>query len=230
MSGSFKGFSEESLRFLAMLRENNEKAWFDAHRDEYDRHILAPSRLLVEDLGEAIRRFVPGIIAEPKVNRSLFRINRDTRFSNDKSPYKTHLALWFWEGHGPRMACSGFYFHLDPEIFMIGAGIYRFTPETLAGYRARVINEMHGDILTKIADDMAGKGFPLQGLHYKRIPRGFPADHARAELLKLNGLYSGAEFELSSILYSRDLIDFCVSNFRLMQPLHEWLLAMTENA
>jgi len=81
-------------------------------------------------MGEKLRPLCPGINAIPKVNKSLFRINRDTRFAKDKSPYKTNLGILFWEGQGKRMESSGFYFHLEENLLMIGCGMYKFPKTT----------------------------------------------------------------------------------------------------
>ena len=84
---AFNGFSGEMLRFLADLKENNSKEWFDPHRDDYDKYVMEPSREFVIDMGDRLREVIPGIVAAPRVNQSIFRLNRDTRFSKDKSPY-----------------------------------------------------------------------------------------------------------------------------------------------
>jgi uncharacterized protein (TIGR02453 family) len=89
----FEGFAPEALRFLADLREHNEREWFQAHRDEYESLLLEPARDLVEALGAELGRFTGGVPADPRVGRSIMRINRDTRFSRDKRPYKDHLDL-----------------------------------------------------------------------------------------------------------------------------------------
>jgi uncharacterized protein (TIGR02453 family) len=106
----FEGFPPEGLAFLAGLAEHNEKAWFDAHRAEYERGLLEPARDFVDAIGPELEAVHPGIHADPRVNGSIMRINRDTRFSKDKRPYKTHLDLWFWEGEGPSRMRPGFGF------------------------------------------------------------------------------------------------------------------------
>ena len=84
------------------------KAWFDSHRQEYDDYVLNPAKNFIHDMGQVLKKTSPNVIADPRVNKSLFRLNRDIRFSKDKTPYKTHLAIWFWEGTSKRMECSGF--------------------------------------------------------------------------------------------------------------------------
>ena len=103
------------------ISENNDKTWFDANRDRYEEHWLAPARDFVDAMGDELREIAPDIIAEPKVNGSIRRINRDTRFSRDKTPYKDHLDIGFWEGDKKNML-SGFWFRIGPESVGAPAG------------------------------------------------------------------------------------------------------------
>src|SRR5512139_3318195 len=95
---TFSGFHKETVRFFTELCRNNNRAWFEAHRARYEEHVMAPAKLFVTALGARLKTVVPGIIAVPAVNKSIFRINRDTRFSLDPAPYKTNLGLYFWDG------------------------------------------------------------------------------------------------------------------------------------
>jgi len=95
---SFDGFRRETTQFLAGLREHNKKEWFDAHRDDYEQAFLVPAMALTKALAPRLRKIEPDINVEARVNGSIMRINRDIRFSRDKSPYKDHLDLWFWTG------------------------------------------------------------------------------------------------------------------------------------
>ena len=92
----FNGFSKELVQFFKELEKNNTKQWFDQHRNEYEECVLSPSREFVAAMDSRLRKIAPEVNAIPKVNQSLFRINRDTRFSKDKSPYKTCMGIWFW--------------------------------------------------------------------------------------------------------------------------------------
>jgi len=118
----FNGFPKQCISFFRNLKKNNTKEWFADHRGEYDEHVLAPSRAFVVAMGDRLKDLSPYVHAESKVNRSLFRIHRDIRFSKDKSPYKTHMGIWFWEGSRQRMECSGYYFHVDPPQPAFGGG------------------------------------------------------------------------------------------------------------
>src|SRR3970282_2502527 len=91
-------FPFEAIKFLSKLKRNNNKDWFESHRDEFNNSVLEPAQEFVVVLGELLRTFVPGIIAIPKTDKSIFRLHRDVRFSKDKAPYKTNLVILFWEG------------------------------------------------------------------------------------------------------------------------------------
>lgn len=227
----FTGFPEETLGFLERLKKNNDRDWFKAHRGEFDDFVLGPARSFVVALGDRLRASGLKVVADPRTDKSIFRLHRDTRFSKDKSPYKTHLAILLWEGDGPKMECPGFYFHLDPETLMIGGGIYMFPPHQLREFRRSVDHDKRGPALEKILKQ-AGKLVPSEphAGKYKRVPRGFDADHPRAELLKLKGLTFGEEIPPPPALHSRKLVEFCARRYEKMAPVHRWLLEMTRRA
>jgi uncharacterized protein (TIGR02453 family) len=225
----FSGFPGECMAFLASLRENNNKTWFEAHRKEYERFLLEPARGFVTSMGERMREIVPGIHADPRTNGSIFRIYRDTRFSKDKSPYKTHLAVFLWEGTGPKMECPGFYFHFDTEQLLLGAGVYLFPKALLHGYRQSIIHDERGKDLAAILDDVRiRKDFSIGGKHFKRIPRGYDALHERAELLLYNGLHVGKTEPIPDLLFSHKLINYCIDVFSILLPLHQWLVSLAQ--
>ena len=146
----FVGFSEETFAFLRGLKENNEKAWFDAHRKDYDAHVVAPSRSFVVAMGGQLQsRISTDICAEPKANGSLGRINRDIRFSADKTPYNTHLSFTFWEG-GSKKTCSQFVVWLSADGVMVGAGMRGFDKKMLARYRDAIVADESGSAFEDI--------------------------------------------------------------------------------
>lgn len=226
----FSGFSEKTLKFWRGLAKNNDKAWFEAHRADYEENVLTPSRLLVEALGSRLRKIAPQVQAIPQVNKSLFRINRDIRFSRDKSPYKTHMGIWLWEGQGKRMECSGFYFHLEPGRLMLGCGLYAFSKEMLVQYREDVAGSGHGPALARIVEKLKKAGYGIGMEHYKRVPRGYKPDHPRADLLRYSGLAAMIEGDIPKELLTAKLPDWCLKHFQAMLPVHKWLLAFTKRA
>jgi uncharacterized protein (TIGR02453 family) len=220
----FKGFPEETVRFFRELAKNNNREWFAAQRNRYDESVLRPAQAFVVAMGERLQRLTPGIIADPRANGSLFRIFRDTRFSQDKTPYKTHLGIYFWEGKGPRLECSGYYFHLEPPILMLGGGIYIFPRPLLERFRQAALDPEYGvELAAIIKRIIARPGFSLGDPHYKRLPPGTDPAHPNAGLLLHNGLYAGWETDIPKEFFSTALVDYCLDKFRSLEPLHRWL-------
>ena len=229
MSPEFNGFPKECLRFYRELAKNNSKQWFDQHRVDFESYVMKPARLFVEDMGDALARLSPGIHADPRVDKSIFRIYRDVRFSGDKRPFKTNLAIWFWEGKGPRMESSGYYLHLEPGTFMLGAGIYMFPKHLLKEYRDSVVHPKYGPQLARAVQNVIKKGaYEIGGMFYKKVPRGYQADHKNVELLLFNGLWAGVEVPVPKEFFTPDLVKYCYKRFTDMSPIHEWLYSMTK--
>jgi len=225
----FSGFSKQTLNFFRDLSQNNNKMWFEQNKERYEQQVLVPSRDFVLALGDRLKKIAPEIQADPRVNKSLFRLNRDIRFSPDKTPYKTHLGIWFWEGPLPRMECSGFYFHLESQRCMLGVGLYAFPKDLLETYRQSVVHPIYGPALTKaITAIKKHKDYYLGGQHYKKIPPGYDSAHKNAEFLLYNGLYAGVDKPVSEELLSEGLVDLCFEHYKHMLPLHNWLLALTK--
>jgi uncharacterized protein (TIGR02453 family) len=150
-------FPTETLAFLADLRAYNTKPWFDAHRHRYEAAYLEPAKAFVETIAPALEDLVPGIATEPRVNGSIFRIKRDTRFSKDKTPYKDHLDFWFWAGDR-RTALSGLFLRIAPDAVIVGAGAHGFDPPRLARYRAAVADSGAGRELAATVTRLERRG------------------------------------------------------------------------
>jgi uncharacterized protein (TIGR02453 family) len=224
-STAFTGFSKDTIKFFDGLRKNNNKDWFEQHRDMYENSVMEPSKAFVLAMGARLRAIAPRIIAVPKVNKSLFRISRDTRFSLNKSPYKTNLGIYFWEGVRPRMECPGFYFHLEPPKMILGAGFYVFPDRLLHLYRRAVVDPRMGKEITKIIEEITRiKGGILGGQHYKRIPAGFDPSHPNARLLLHKGLHFGQETDIPKEFFSSRLVEYCFERYAPCASLHRWLV------
>jgi uncharacterized protein (TIGR02453 family) len=229
-AAEFKGFSAQTGDFFNQLVMNNNKAWFDQNRADYEEYVLEPARAFILAMGEALRPYCPGLNAIPQVNKSIFRLNRDVRFSKDKTPYKTHLGIWMWEGEGKRMECPGFYFHFQPPSLMLGGGRYVFDKAQLEAYRESVVHEKHGKTLAKIVQEAAGAGLEIGVKHYKRVPRGYDREHPNADLLLHNGLTAMHSELIPQEFSSADLVEYCLGYYKKMLPMHRWLLEMVERA
>jgi uncharacterized protein (TIGR02453 family) len=223
---AFNGFPRETVRFYRELTKHNDRAWFEAHKTDYKEKVLAPAVEFVLAMGERLKRFAPGVVADPRTSGSgsIFRIYRDTRFAKDKRPYKTYLGILFWQGTGKKMENPGFYFQLAPRGLMLGAGTYMFTRQGLEAFRKAVVHRTRGPALAKAIKKVSGKGYDIGGAHYKRVPRGFDPEHPNAAYLKYNGLYAYTEGKIPSELFSRDLIEFCLKAFKEMYPVQEWIV------
>jgi uncharacterized protein (TIGR02453 family) len=220
----FNGFPREYNSFFYQLQKNNSKQWFEKHRAEYDEFVLHPARQFVIEMGEKLRKIAPGVNAIPKINKSLFKINRDVRFSNDKSPYKTYMGIWLWEGARKRMECSGFYLHVENKNVLIGVGIKMFSKPLMDRYRKAVVDKQQGAALKSAVKKVAAQGYLIDGKHYKKVPGGYDADHPDAEYLLYNGLTARVEEKVPDAFYSEALIDYAYTHYKNMLPLHRWLI------
>lgn len=224
----FKGFPKEFTMFFENLKKNNSKDWFESHREDYEQFVMHPAREFVGEMGKKLRKIAPGVNAVPKINKSLFKINRDVRFSQDKSPYKTYMGIWLWDGDRKRMECSGFYLHVENNILLIGVGIKMFPKLLLDRYRQAVVDKKLGVELQKIVKNITGKGYLVDGKHYKKVPRGYDGDHPNAQYLLFNGLTTLVEEKVPDAFYSDAIIDHAYPHYQNMLPLHRWLKKATE--
>ena len=217
-------FPKDAVKFLLKLKRNNNRDWFESHREEYVASVLEPAQEFVLVLGEMLRAVAPGIIAIPKTDKSIFRLHRDVRFSKNKSPYKTNLGIIWWEGARKKMECSGFYFHVEPNYFFLGTGQYMFTNELLKKYRRVVYNTDNAKELDNIVKKLKKKGFELGGKTFKRVPRGFDAEYPYSNYLLHSGIYIYEEHSDLKKLEKGNTVDFAYKKFDEMRPLHQWLV------
>ena len=221
----FEGFSPALLEFLRDLEKNNDKKWFDAHRAEYEEFYLDPAKRFAEAMGPGLHEISKHLRAEGRVNGSIMRINRDTRFSKDKTPYKTGLFLQFTEGEGPMKQGAGFGLHLQAKGIGMMGGMFGFDDAELVRFRQAVVDDKSGRALERAVNKVAKAGYGLNAPHYKRVPRGFDADHPRADFLRHRTLF--ANYEESPVpkpLFGPDAVDYCLKRFKAMHPVQKWLV------
>ena len=187
--------------------------------------MLEPSRSFVTEVGKKLKSIVPNIQAIPIANKSLFRINRDIRFSKDKSPYKTHMGIYLWEGvRKKRMECSGFYLHYENGEIFLGSGLHIFPRDILTAFRDAVAQKSKAKDLLDIIDEVSNHPeITVSGEHYKKIPVGYEAVEENERLLKHNGLFASIEPAMPDAFNTRDFVDFCFERYRLMLPIHRWI-------
>jgi uncharacterized protein (TIGR02453 family) len=180
-AGETASFGPELFAFLAELAENNDRDWFAANKDRYEAHVLEPALAFVEDFGYRLQSISSHFRAEPRrVGGSLFRIYRDTRFSKDKSPYKTNTGVHFRHERAKDAHAPGYYLHLAPGEVFAGGGIWHPGGPTLTAIRQAIVDDADGwRRATQLAD-----GLELAGDSLKRVPHGFDKEHPHAEDLK----------------------------------------------
>lgn len=199
MPSSFAGFTPAAIQFLVDLAEHNDRSWFQPRKAEYERLLKAPMEALVADLSVELQdRGIP-LLADPK--RSPFRIYRDTRFSRDKSPYKTNLAASFpWLETGPdgrpfegdHPHGSGGYFNFRPGGMYVGGGMWMPEKRRIDAFRRALVDEPDR-VFGALEDPAFVATFGGASSHemLKRVPPGWPADHPRADLFKWKDVVFG---------------------------------------
>jgi uncharacterized protein (TIGR02453 family) len=217
------GFPPELMTFLRDLSTNNSKAWFEAHRDDYERYYLGPARAFVEAVGPRLAELAP-VVAEPRVNGSIFRINRDVRFSKDPTPYKDHLDLWFWQGER-RGAVSGFFLRVTAERIVVGAGAHLLDPSRLGRFRRAVVDPRSGAALVDAVRACEAAGHEVGGERYKRVPAGFePATDDAARLLRFSALWAATDEPHPRGIGGPSVIDYAMRRWCVQAPVHRWLV------
>jgi len=224
---AFTGFSKKTLTFFEDLDQNNTKEWFSEHKEDYIAYVQEPALAFVQEMGERLQTLAP-INADTRTNGSgtLMRPYRDTRFSKDKTPYKTSVAGMFWEGIGKKTQSPAFGFHLDTSGLHLMTGMFAFSKYQLELYRKAVDQKSSGEKLQEIIDDLRTKKYNIVGESYKRIPKGFDLEHPRKTLLKHGALYVHPKPIAKSKLSSVKLLDEVYAHFETTSPLHYWLTAI----
>jgi uncharacterized protein (TIGR02453 family) len=213
-------FPPGALRFLRSLERNNDREWFRARRAAYDEQIDRPMNEVIERLALDFRRLLPAIQASPRISR--YRIYRDTRFSENKKPLKTHVAAIFPSRHLPRHEGPGLYFEIGPRWVYAGGGIYMPQPETLQRLREHIA--AHHDRLARIvrARPFTTTFGALEGDRLARMPRGFPAGHPAGDFLKFRQILAGREWP-GALASSPRFYPTLLRTFRTLAPLIEFL-------
>jgi len=227
---TFNGFPKEAVEFYTDLAKNNNKEWFAAHKSDFEKHVMDPARDFVYEMGKLLQHIVPNVVADPRVNKSIFRPYKDTRFSKDKTPYKTHLGIYVWTVTLVKMDCPGYYFHLEPPIILLGVGNHCFSKSLLQLYRDSVVDPKLGPALAKAVQAVRKHGqYGIGEKHYKQTPRGYDKEHKNAEFLLFNGLTAFFSTDIPKELYSKDLPAYCYERFKDMSPIQKWLSRMIES-
>ena len=216
---AFTGFDRTAPQFFHELAAEQNKAWFEANKQRYvDLWVTPMTDLLTEVAAKLGKTYAPLKLAPPK----LFRIYRDTRFSKDKTPYKTNIAgMLQFKGTQSSMPM---YLHIGMEEELIGVGSYFFEDKQLAKWRKLVAADKTGKAIAAIVAKLRKAGYEVDGHdNYKKVPKPFAPDHPRAELLKLRGLTGGFPDIPKGMLHQAKLVDWLVGHAKATAPLVTWL-------
>ena len=204
MASTFRGWPEDFQRFFIGLELDNSKKYFEANRSFYEESVKGPMLALISSL-------------EPDYGEGkVFRVNRDIRFSKDKSPYKTNIAASIGMGE------KGGYLSLDARGFTVATGRYEMSPEDVARFRKKVAADTTGSQLDAIVKKLRRSGYDLGGEELKRVPAPWPQDHPRAELLRRKSLYVWKNFGLQPWIGSAAARKQVVKVLTDGQPMNDW--------
>ena len=213
-------FTPEALTFLRALKRHNDREWFKTRKERYEVLLRAPMLALIERLADEFKHFAPELVASPKV--SLYRIYRDTRFSEDKTPLKTHIAASFPHRALAKHQGGGLYLEVAYGWVWVGGGLYAPEPVQLQALREHIAaNVQRLRVIVESSGFRRAVG-TLEGERLRRVPRGFPADHEAAEFLKYRQFIAGKEFPAAfatSPRFFRGILDV----FRQIMPLVRFL-------
>lgn len=215
-------FTAKTLSFLRALKRNNDRAWFHAHREDYETHVRAPMLAVVEALAKDFAAFAPEMLADPKV--SLFRPWRDTRFSEDKTPLKTNVAASFPNRVLGRMRGAGLYFEVEPRWVWIGGGIYAPDTSQLQALREHIAAEHRELDAILAAPSFKRHAGTLKGDRLTRVPRGFDKDHPAANYL-MQKQFLGFREEPGAFAVRPDFYKELRATFKALVPLCRFLNA-----
>lgn len=214
-------FSETGLRFLRDLAKNNNREWFNARKDTYKNELEKPARAFAASCEAALEELTGDAFAG-----KLFRIYRDVRFSKDKTPYNTHVRLAFF-GHGKDAAAGpvkpGFYFSLETDKTILGGGAMDFAGPGLTLYRDAVADAKQGAELAGLVENLQSQGCRLDNAELKRVPRGYDAEHPRADFLKRKSLALWRETASDEFVAAGDTVALARDQFERLLPVYRWL-------
>jgi uncharacterized protein (TIGR02453 family) len=215
-------FTAKTLSFLRALKRNNDREWFRMRKAQYEAHVRGPMVALLDQLAVDLRGFAPELVCEPRV--SLYRIYRDTRFSADKSPLKTHVAAHFPLRGFPRGEGAGLYFHIAPTEVWVGGGLYmpsssdlRLIRDHIAANHKSLGRIVNGAVFRRAVET-------LDGEQLSTMPRGYLKTHPAANYLRFKQFLAGREFEAAFATDDRFYPDL-LNIFRAVAPLVRFLNA-----
>jgi uncharacterized protein (TIGR02453 family) len=220
MSPVFPGFPREAMTFFRSLKKNNAREWFQPRKEIYDQKVKAPMLELVTALMRRVAEFAPDHAGDPA--KAIYRIYRDTRFSKNKTPYKTHIAAVFPRRDLEKHGGAGYYFSISPEEIEVGGGVYMPPPESLRAIREQLSGsheEFRGILAARPVRRLFGE---LYGDSLTRVPKGFDPAHPAADLLRMKQflLFKTLDADMAT---TPKLYGEVLTRFEAMTPFLEFL-------
>ncbi|MBN2009767.1 DUF2461 domain-containing protein [candidate division KSB1 bacterium] len=219
---TFTGFINETLTFFRDVHANNSKAWFEDHRDDYNRYVMTPFKQLVTDLAPTMLKIDPFMEVRPAVNKTISKIHRDTRFSNDKTLFKQNMWLTFKRPSEDWKVAPAFYFELFPDWYRYGMGYYSATRADMNRLR-EAIDNFPGEFLNVTAFLRETEFFTLHGDEYKRP---IPSDHPDEiqTWYQRKSFYVSCDKQIEEVVFSAALVDELAERFLMMSSLYQYLM------
>ncbi len=220
MAASFPGYPKEGLTFLRQLAKNNTREWFRKNKSTYETAVKAPTVALVEALNTKLESFAPDYVADPK--KAIFRQHRDTRFSKDRTPYKTHVSAVFPCQGAPKNECAGFYFAVSPTRVDVLGGIHMPGPDQIKALRAHLDGDHKAFQKLVSARGVRNAMGDMQGEQLKRVPRGYDTERPAGDLLRYKQVYFQTTLK-PAVATTPELFKEMVKKFRAMTPFVTYL-------
>jgi len=209
-------FAPELFEFMCQLKRHNNREWFARNKQRYEAVVRDPALLFISSFGPHLHKLSPHFVADPRPTRgSLFRIYRDTRFSSDKTPFKTHVGIHFSHASGKDAHAPVFYLHLEPDSCFAAAGVWHPDNTALTKIRSAIIAEPAQWARAK-------RKLELEGESLKRPPRGFDPNHQFIEDIKLKDFVASVAFTEKQICGATFMREFAAA-CRTMLPLVDFL-------
>jgi uncharacterized protein (TIGR02453 family) len=204
---TFEGFPDEGLVFYEGLEADNTKTYWTRHKGAYDEHVRAPLQALLDELAPEFG------------TAKVFRPYRDVRFSNDKTPYKTHQGAVIH----PEGSAGAWYVQVSADGLRVAGGCWRLESDQVARYRRAVADGVQGPRLQAECDRLATAGWAIEGERLVRVPPGFDADAPRMDLLKHKSLHASRAWEPAEWLHTRQALEEVRTAWRDLTTLNAWM-------
>ncbi|WP_271950986.1 DUF2461 domain-containing protein [Ruegeria faecimaris] len=215
----FRCFSPEALQFLSELRANNRREWFHANKQIYEATIKQPAEQFAAQMSQALAE-----MTHMPHSVKIYRIHRDVRFSNDKTPYNPHLRMSFIPGD-----CGDqpplWHFGLSPDCLSLGCGVFQYVKAALERYRTGVAGPAGNDLMA-IINDLTARNVRISEPELKRGPSGYASDHPHLDLLRRKGLTVWTDLTAQPTVTQAGLREECLNQFQLFHPVFRALQSL----